>query len=135
VERIRTLIGELLDSTQQSRVEAICAELFELLKALSPATREAVESAVAPTPLAAGVALAPSLAASCLMDAQRTRRFLCGLRDAIALRAARGGTEVVYAGTGPFAPLALLLVPFVPPSTSSIGAASSRDWFFEHSSL
>lgn len=118
MERIRILVGDLLDeSTPNKRVEAICAELFELLKALSPATREAVESSTESTPLAAGVALAPSLAASCLLDAERTRAFLRGTRDAIERCVARGGSEVVYAGTGPFAPLALLLVPFVPPST------------------
>ena len=111
------LTGALLDDAiSHSRVGPVCAELFGSLKALSPATRGAIDSVESSTPLASGVALAPSLAASCLLDAERTRAFLRGVRDAVDLCASGGGTEVVYAGTGPFAPLALLLVPYVPPS-------------------
>lgn len=114
---IRTLTAELLDAaTPESRAVELCAGLFAALRELSPLTRAALESSVPSTPLDAGVALAPSLAASCLLDAERTRVFLRGVRETIELCATRGGCEVVYAGTGPFAPLVLLLAPWIPSS-------------------
>jgi hypothetical protein len=59
------------------------------------------------TQLPSGLALAPHLAALCVLDEQRTAAFQRGV--ALAIEAARarfpGETvEVVYAGTGPFAP-------------------------------
>jgi hypothetical protein len=60
------------------------------------------------TQLPSGLALAPDLAARCVFDEKRTLAFQRGV--ACAIEAARlrfpGETiEVVYAGTGPFAPL------------------------------
>ena len=67
------------------------------------------------TRLAAGMAINPFSAATCLLDDLRTRAFAGGVRDAIkAAQEQYPGEriEVLYAGTGPFAPLALLQTPF-----------------------
>jgi hypothetical protein len=66
------------------------------------------------TQLSSGLALAPHLAAQCVLDEKRTAAFQRGTASAIAAARARfpGETiEVVYAGTGPFAPLVLPLLP------------------------
>ena len=60
------------------------------------------------TQLPTGLALAPHLAASCVLDEKRTIAFQRGVACAIHEARVRfpGETiEVVYAGTGPFAPL------------------------------
>lgn len=67
-----------------------------------------------PTALPSGLALSPADAAACTLDARRTEVFLCALRDAIAA-APRKPAEVVYAGTGPFAPLAIPLMTQLAP--------------------
>lgn len=62
----------------------------------------------------AGLALSPFDAALCLRDAPRTYAFAEGLRRAIAHMHSRHPdrpVRVLYAGTGPFAPLAALQVP------------------------
>ena len=60
------------------------------------------------TQLESGLALAPHLAARCVLDVKRTMAFQRGAARAIEAARARfpGETiEIVYAGTGPFAPL------------------------------
>lgn len=60
------------------------------------------------TRLPSGLALGPHLAAQCILDAKRTAAFQRGVASAIAAARTRfpGETiEVLYAGTGPFAPL------------------------------
>ena len=67
------------------------------------------------TVLAEGVAINPFSAATCLLDDVRTRAFAGGVRDAIKAAQEQYPGEwikVLYAGTGPFAPLALLQTPF-----------------------
>ena len=61
-----------------------------------------------------GLALSPFDAALCLRDAPRTYAFAEGVRRAIAhMRDRRPDrpVRVLYAGTGPFAPLAVLQIP------------------------
>jgi hypothetical protein len=66
---------------------------------------------IQPIRLPGGVALAPRDAARSVLDFMRTARMLQGLEAAIAAARARFGTpvEVLYAGCGPLAPLALPL--------------------------
>jgi len=67
------------------------------------------------TELAEGLAINPFCAATCLLDDVRTRAFAGGVCEAIkAAQKQYPGEciEVLYAGTGPFAPLALLQTPF-----------------------
>ena len=66
------------------------------------------------TQLPSGLALAPDLAAQCVLDKKRTAAFLRGTASAIATARERfpGETiEVVYAGTGPLAPFVVPLLP------------------------
>lgn len=89
---------------------AACAELHRLFSAATSATGRAI--ATTKTLDANGaIALSPSLAAACLLDSTRTAAFVRGVHA--ALREARRRfphevLEVVYAGTGPFAPFALI---------------------------
>ncbi|HYO77628.1 MAG TPA: hypothetical protein VE010_14295, partial [Thermoanaerobaculia bacterium] len=93
-------------------VERACAQLFDLF-------RDAAADAAGVTGeqrLESGLALSPALAATCLLDARRTRAFVRGTIGAIrqaTARVASAHVEVLYAGTGPFAPLAFLALPFV----------------------
>ena len=89
-----------------------CAELYETFTTAANTTDGNAES----LRLAAGLALSPALAGQCLLDGPRTSAFvratLAAIREA-ARRFAPSTVEVVYAGTGPFAPLALLVIPFL----------------------
>jgi len=87
---------------------AACAELHRLFSA---ATSAAVVTTTSTFNANGAIALSPSLAASCLLDSPRTAAFVRGVHA--ALREARRRfpnevLEVVYAGTGPFAPFALI---------------------------
>lgn len=71
------------------------------------------------TTLPTGLAISPSGAAMCLRDPSRTRAFGLGLLQAIQQAKAQFTGErirVLYAGTGPFATLALLCCPFLQPT-------------------
>ena len=57
-----------------------------------------------------GVAIGATWAALCLDDQLRTWCFIRGLAAAVAERRANGPVHVLYAGTGPFATLALPLM-------------------------
>ncbi len=70
------------------------------------------------TNLPAGKAINPVTAAACLLDFFRTRAFARGLRETIEAAQTRFPGEridVLYAGTGPYAPLALIQTPFFGP--------------------
>lgn len=65
--------------------------------------------------LAHGLALSPFDAGLCTRDPLRTAAFALGLRRAIDARRGAGPVRVLYAGTGPLAPLAALQVPHFSP--------------------
>jgi hypothetical protein len=91
---------------------AACAALYERWRNATPAARLAAEVRDNDLRLDSGVALSPRLAAQCLLDAPRTAAFLRGTLAAIGeamRRFPEEPIEVVYAGTGPFATLALPL--------------------------
>lgn len=108
-------IDILLDSASDNgRLTDACSIIYQRLKSATPEASLASTLIDREVRLPAGIALSPGLAATCLLDEQRTAKFLRGTAAAINALARRfhGQTiEVVYAGTGPFAPLALLLVP------------------------
>lgn len=67
------------------------------------------------TYLPAGLAVSPVVAAKCAFDLARTRKFLQGIRAAIEELMQRHTSrplQVLYAGSGPYALLALLTCPF-----------------------
>ena len=70
------------------------------------------------TALPNGTALSPADAANCLRDGRRTAVFLRGVSEAIAAARRRFDQplEIVYAGTGPFAPFAVPLLTRLSPS-------------------
>ena len=70
--------------------------------------------------LETGLAISPLAAARCLLDFARTRAFLRGVAAAIDVARARFGdpVDVLYAGSGPFAPL------FLPLTTALPGGAA-----------
>ncbi len=80
-----------------------------------PADRNAIT-------LESGTAISPQDAARCILDFARTTTFLRGIREAIAEARTRFGDEkieVLYAGCGPYAPLALPL--FTVTESSQVG--------------
>jgi hypothetical protein len=113
---LRRLTRALLDEHSSSAaLENAASELFLLFCTITGIHGE-LETGGRFLP--SGLALSPALAANCTNDARRTAVFLRGLHAAI--RAARRRfpgerLEVVYAGTGPFAPLAIPLMSFLSP--------------------
>jgi hypothetical protein len=88
-------------------LDAAAGELYDRLAAIrTPRSRDG-------SSLPGGKALSPVDAASCIRDARRTAVFLRGVNEAIRRFAGRP-IELVYAGTGPFAPLAVPLMPRLP---------------------
>jgi hypothetical protein len=95
--------------TSSEELRRTCAELFHGFIAAADLEATTGDTLCLPT----GLALAPDLAAQCILDTNRTVAFIRGL--SLALDEARrrfpvGVLEVVYAGTGPFAPLVLPLM-------------------------
>ena len=96
-----------------------CSELYELFRAATTSFAGAGE-VTSGSRLESGLALSPALAAKCLLDGPRTRALARGARRAIddaVQRHAPAVIEVLYAGTGPFAPIALLIMTFTDPTT------------------
>lgn len=89
---------------------AACVELHRLFSAATSATGRAITTTNTFDANGA-LALSPSLAAACLLDSPRTAAFVRGVHAALQQARRRFPhevIEVVYAGTGPFAPFALI---------------------------
>lgn len=116
MRRIQQLNAMLHDPLLPASAEdLVCAELYERLGTLAPAAARAVRNS-ADQRLDRGLALSPALAATCLLDGRRTRALVRSTLSAIReaeQRLAPAIVEVLYAGTGPLAPLALLVLPFL----------------------
>jgi len=110
VEVLRQLTLRLLDeATPPEDLARICVELHGWFTDAAPLDSSPSEAGRLPT----GLALPPDLAAQCILDSKRTVAFVRGLFLALAearRRFTHGEIEVVYAGTGPFAPLVLPLM-------------------------
>ena len=119
MQNVRRLAECLLDPTATPEtLERTCSELYiNLLEASGFDPIRSVSDAV-DTPLPNGTALAPHLAALCVLDTNRTVAFVRGLWAAIHKAQRRFplvSLEVVYAGTGPLAPLAIPLMTLLDP--------------------
>jgi hypothetical protein len=114
--RLRSILDSLLDErSSREALDEAAAELYDLFSAISVGN----DRGSGGTELPSGTALSPSAAATCTRDGMRTAVFVRGLRDAIAEagRRFRGERiEVLYAGTGPFAVLAVPLMTVFSPT-------------------
>lgn len=105
-----------LDALEAARtLHSLCVELVG-----APARDEEAQAGPwrQPTHLPTGKAIDPESAGRCVLDYARTRAFAWGVRDGIRATLARveeRPLRVVYAGTGPFAILALLQAPWFSP--------------------
>jgi hypothetical protein len=119
VPSFQQLSAVILDSASDvESVDGACSELYELFGAAAASTGHCGHQVTRESRLESGLALSPALAAKCLLDGQRTRTFARGALNAIndaVRRNSPGIVEVLYAGTGPFAPLAFLIMPLTDP--------------------
>jgi predicted RNA methylase len=117
ITALEQLAAIVIDAASpMEEVERACARLYDLFRDAAAPSMEAAAGATEEQRLESGLALSPALAANCLLDARRTRAFVRGTIGAIreaAARVDREHVEVLYAGTGPFAPLAFLALPFL----------------------
>lgn len=122
IAALRRLAQVLLDAASpRDALEDAATALYDLLLAASGL--EGSEADPAGTALRSGRALSPVDAALCTRDPVRTAVFLRGVNGAIeAVREGAGGrpVAVVYAGTGPLAPLVLPLLPRFRPGELSL---------------
>lgn len=120
MQSIEQLSAILLDHTAEATaVNGACVELYDLFVRAASVTADAACGTAPSRRLTVGLALSPDLAAQCLLDGPRTAAFVRGSLRAIQeaeRRFAPSVIEVLYAGTGPFAPLAFLLMPFLDPA-------------------
>ena len=112
LEAFAAVIADPLSSRDD--LDRACARLYEIFAAITAPLFPA--AAAEGQRLDSGIALSPALAAKCLLDSARTAAFVRGtvsaVREAVR-RFAPEPVEVLYAGTGPFAPLALLAMPLL----------------------
>jgi hypothetical protein len=121
---LEEIADELLsDRADDDRLDAAAAGLYWLCSSLAgigESSAHADDSGG--TRLPGGKAISPRDAARCVLDRRRTSRFLRGLHAAILEARERfpgATTEILYAGCGPFAPLAI-------PLTTRFSPAEAR---------
>lgn len=111
---LKRIADELLtDHEVDDRLRAAVTELYSLCSAVTGISENSTRADdLDDTGLPNGNALSPKDAAGCVLDYRRTSKFLKGIHAAI-LEAQRRfpdtAIEILYAGCGPFAPLALPL--------------------------
>ena len=107
------ITDEFLDGQEPDRLRAAAMDLYSLLANLTGVGGDGESPANAGgTALPCGLAISPSDAARCVLDFGRTSKFLKGTHAALTAARARfpgRALEVVYAGCGPFACLAVPL--------------------------
>lgn len=121
---LKKIADELLsDQADDSRLDAAAAGLYSLCSSVTGIDEHSTHAGDSDgTTLPSGEAISPRDAARCVLDYSRTSKFLRGLHGAI-LEARRrfpdAAIEILYAGCGPFAPLAI-------PLTSRFSSAEIR---------
>ncbi|MBV9959555.1 MAG: hypothetical protein JO360_14110, partial [Acidobacteria bacterium] len=109
---LKEITARLLDFENHGVSKRASEELHALFSGIVRLSEDYASVDRRETLLGDGKALSPHDAARCILDYVRTRSFLAGLRGAVreALRRFPGETiHLLYAGCGPFAPLALPL--------------------------
>ncbi len=111
---MKKIADELLsDQADDDRLSAAATELYSLcssLRGINQYTDHTDDSDW--TGLRSGEAISPSDAARCVLDYSRTSKFVRGLYGAILetrKKFPNATIEILYAGCGPFAPLAIPL--------------------------
>ncbi len=110
-----SLLSPVMDYTLVREASISLMKLFSDAVAFDE-KEEAIESEIITD---AGKAIASKWAAFCLIDMMRTRKFIIGIKDAIAERLKMNPgkpVKVLYAGTGPFAPLLTPLITVFNPA-------------------
>ncbi len=117
---IRKEIVELLDHVEDPHVvEKSLLYIYEHFKRLTGISGHDQQiELMAAVPTARGKALGLNYAAQCLLDYQRTAKFLKGIVEAIKDKQKEfpgERIEVFYAGCGPYAPFFVLVAPLFEP--------------------
>lgn len=103
----------LSERADDDRLSAAAAWLYSMCSSITGIGEHSAHAeGAAGTRLPGGEAIAPRDAARCVLDHRRTSRFLRGLHAAVLEARARfpdAPIEILYAGCGPFAPLAVPL--------------------------
>lgn len=109
-QKLRQITDEILFNTKQEEIEKYCHELYDLFAKVVQI--ENLAEIKTETILANGKAISPDDAARCVVDYNRTKQFLRGIYQAI-LQLQKifpdEKIEILYAGCGPFATLAIPL--------------------------
>jgi hypothetical protein len=112
--RLKKIADELLSHrAEDDRLSAAVAGLYSLCSSVTGIDENSGHADDADmTSLTCGEAISPGDAARCLLDYSRTSKFLRGLEAAILEAQKRfpdTAIDILYAGCGPFAPLAVPL--------------------------
>jgi hypothetical protein len=119
LHQLRRITGELLSpELYYLKVRHACLDLFTFFTdstGLDLNDKKNQEH----IPTQAGLAVSPYAAAYCVQDFMRTRIFLLGIKEAIDTKLKENPgkpVKILYAGTGPFATLAVPLMAIYGPS-------------------
>ncbi|HKQ03765.1 MAG TPA: hypothetical protein VJ464_01435 [Blastocatellia bacterium] len=113
IEQLQEITDVLLLSDNPKELNDTVLKLYSLLSAISGINDNPIDASDSlNSVLPVGEALSPRNAARCVIDAARTSKFLRGIYAALLeaqQRFPNGAIEILYAGCGPFAPLAIPL--------------------------
>ena len=104
------IADDLLFQRDEDHLSAAVTQLYSLCSSFTGIDESSI--CADETKLPNGHAISPKDAARCVVDYRRTSKFLRGIQTAIVeaqQRFPNTTIEILYAGCGPFAPLALLL--------------------------
>ena len=114
IKQLGRLTDELLSADYPGELRTAAFGLHELCSRITGMEENSMEAAdTTPTRLSSGVAIDPLSAARCTQDYARTTAFLRGVCRAVQVAQQRFPAqtiELLYAGCGPFAPLAIPLM-------------------------